>query len=176
MNNYRYRNFYDGRYCYTNELPEEDVMPESLGINTGIIVDYEPLYTGDIIKHYFCDKLTDAYDIGIIFCDEKDGYCRTTTTLGYNHFKLSDECKYLKLGNTTENSAIIAARLWMSLSHDQKMQYFADTGIIGFLEDFELPCENGEMEPLTTEEIQWALDIIEDYNTNYLLDDEVDVL
>lgn len=169
MSTYRYRNFYDGRYYYTDKLPEpeEYIMPESLGINTGMIdVNYEPLYTGDIVKHYTDEMRPDLYDIGIIFCDEKDKYRRTTTISGYDSFNLSDECKYLTLGDTTENSAIIAARLWSSLSYDQKMQYFADTGIIGFLEEFALPCENGEMEPLTAEEIEYALDMIEEIENN----------
>jgi hypothetical protein len=170
MSTYRYRNIHDGHYYYTNELPEEpekhDMMPDSVGVNIGVIdLNYQPLYTGDIIKHYLDDKCPDAYDIGIIFSDGKDKYYRTTTILGYDRFNLSDKCKYLKLGDTSENSATIAARLWTTLSYDQKMRYFMDTGIIGFLEDFELPRKNGEMETLTTEEIQYALDMIENYTT-----------
>lgn len=162
MSTYRYYNINDGHYYYTNELPEEGVMPNSVGINAGIVdMNYEPLYTGDIIKHYIASERPDAYDIGVIFC-ENDTFYRTTTILGYDKFKVSEKCGYLKLGDTTDNLSVIAARLWTTLSHEQKMAYYHDNGVIGFLEDFELPRKDGENETLTREEIEYALDLISD--------------
>lgn len=122
------------------------------------------IFTDDILKHYCYvddpDRRWD-YDIGIVYEADSTTEPWRRTTLFENYedegFFLSDKCFYLIIGNTDEPRTDVAVRLWYSLSNKQKEEYYYDNGIIGFLENF---CITNKDEPLTDEEIEYALDKI----------------
>ena len=132
-----------------------------------------PIYVGDIIKHYCYvdepDRVWD-YDVGIVLPkaplphNEKEYWWRTTLTtfFGHDKFILSNHCDYLIIGNTDEPRTEVAIRLWFSLSNRQKENYYWNTGIVGFLENFRITEDD---KPLTYDEIEYALKKIEEKST-----------
>lgn len=150
---------------YSNTLPRwpNNIISGTIQIRTPYEdINGVPIYTGDVVKHYNGMDLVWAYDIGVVYKDDVAGCFRRTSLLPESvSVNLNEKCHYLVLGDLNDSPAAIAVELWKTLHQDQCEMYYYDNGIIGFLEEFRLTQDS---EPLSTQEIEWALDEIEKYN------------
>ena len=154
------------RYVYADKLPSDQsqIISGTIQVKTPFKdMTGESIYTKCFVKHYNGMDDPWAYDYGVVFEDSvAKCFKRTSTLPDKPTVNMSENCRYVILGDISESPLTLAVQLWFTLSREQREAWYIDTGIIGFLEDFNV---NGAY--LESQEIELALDLIEENKRIY---------